>query len=540
MPSLSAARFVAAAMTASVSLFFVTRAITWTAFPVFNDEALYVQYAQSIHQDWQKNKFISMNGFYRDWKPPLQYWIAAPVIGLGGDPVLTARGVALFVSMLGLLGFYLFTRELFSRAEGLLAMALYLFCPAVVFHNDQFTAETFLFSTAPFLYWAVLKLMQRGELRWLWFAAALLLGATLLLLKQSGFLLLGLTVALPFASLRKRAGAAKDTYAATSKPAVTETWNWRALVVNLSLVAAVVAGACLLVKGLIPSEFDATKERFNARWVLTPTELMKLPAEAWGRNLRVVGDYIGAYYSWLVPVFVSAFLWFSIRKRRIPELALASMCLGGAVAICFLLRGFNEYMFNTAIIAVLLPLLARTGVLIWELRSGGAERYARNGLLALAAVTLTFWIYQIILMAVSPGRYIERSTPWAVTNYLNSWSTGFGVREVLAMLEQIKEPGIVFADTQWGNPRTTIELYRGRRFPNLKVHPITKEFLDPDETRKLRDYARTLGPVHLAIYSAEGSGRRARWQANIESEMCEERFELKGYPRQTPIIVCRF
>ncbi len=148
MPSLSAARFVAAAMTASVSLFFVTRAITWTAFPVFNDEALYVQYTQSIHQDWQKNKFISMNGFYRDWKPPLQYWIAAPVIGLGGDPVLTARGVALFVSMLG---FYLFARELFSRAEGLLAMALYLFCPAVVFHNDQFTAETFLFSTAPFL-----------------------------------------------------------------------------------------------------------------------------------------------------------------------------------------------------------------------------------------------------------------------------------------------------------------------------------------------------------------------------------------------------
>lgn len=63
-----------------LALFVLTRALTITSFPIFNDEAIYLQYSQLIHDDWTKNKFISMNGEYGDWKPPLQFWIAAPVI----------------------------------------------------------------------------------------------------------------------------------------------------------------------------------------------------------------------------------------------------------------------------------------------------------------------------------------------------------------------------------------------------------------------------------------------------------------------------
>ncbi len=73
-----------------------------TALPIFNDEALYLQYAQSIHDDWKKNKFISMSAAeYDDWKPPLQYWLAAPVIRCGDDPLVAGRAVAVLVSFLG-------------------------------------------------------------------------------------------------------------------------------------------------------------------------------------------------------------------------------------------------------------------------------------------------------------------------------------------------------------------------------------------------------------------------------------------------------
>ena len=120
----------------AIVLFVLTRTLTLTTFPIFNDEAIYLQYSQSIHDDWEKNKFISMNGEFRDWKPPLQYWIAAPVIRWGGDPLVAGRVVAALVSFLGLFGFYLFTKEFFSKREAVTATMLYVVCPPVLFHKN--------------------------------------------------------------------------------------------------------------------------------------------------------------------------------------------------------------------------------------------------------------------------------------------------------------------------------------------------------------------------------------------------------------------
>ena len=66
---------------------------------------------------------------------------------------------------------------------------------------------------------------------------------------------------------------------------------------------------------------------------------------------------------------------------------------------------------------------------------------------AIALLALSNWIYQEIVMGVSPGRYIERSTPWAINNYLKSWSTGFGVKEIVSTLEKEQRPGIIVADS---------------------------------------------------------------------------------------------
>src|SRR4029077_994747 len=144
--------------------------------------------------------------------------------------------------------------------------------------------------------------------------------------------------------------------------------------------------------------------------------------------LSVVNDYIGSYYSWFVPVFFGAFLLCAFRRKNLAELALAFMSLAGAAALIFLLRRFNEYLFNTAVIVPLLPLLARTFTLIWSLTTMRPALMVRRGLLAFAALMLGYWSYQIALMGISPGKYFEQSTPWAVTNYLQGWPTGFGVK----------------------------------------------------------------------------------------------------------------
>src|SRR3954452_15851425 len=211
------------ALLLAFALCLVSRGATLLSFPIFNDEALYLQYSQFIHDDWSRYKFISMDNQYGDWKQPLQYWIAAPVIRWGGDPLVAGRGVSFAVSLLGFVGFYLFAKELLGEREGVLTAWLYALCPPVLFHNNQFIAETYLFSTAPFVYWAVLHAIRPNKNWWRWGLLAVAFGTALLLFKQSGFLLLVLSIFLPVVRLDS---SLRD-------------WNWRACVFGLVVVAAI-------------------------------------------------------------------------------------------------------------------------------------------------------------------------------------------------------------------------------------------------------------------------------------------------------------
>ena len=509
----------------ALGLFFLTRILTLTAFPIFNDEGIYLQYSQRIHDDWNKNKFISMNGEFTDWKPPLQYWMTAPFVECGNDPLVVGRVIACLVSIAGFFGVYLFSKELFTEREGVFAAFLYVLCPPVLLHNDQFTAETFLFSTAPLLYWALLRAMGRNKPAWIWLIVAVLFGTALLLFKQSGFLLLAVSILLPLARLQQKEGT-------LTRPAI--------LIRNVCLVIAVILCSHFAATALLPSEFQATRERFDRNWVMSVSELIALPTAVWRTNLGIVADYIGSYYSWVLALFFCGFVWLAFRRRNSAELILTLISAASGAGIIFLLRGFNEYLFNTAIIAVLLPLLGRMAVLITDFvraKKGGVAAYA---ILLGAGFIMVDWGYQDILMSVSPGKYIERSSHWANANYLQGWATGFGVKEIVQMLEKEKRPGVVFADAQWGNPLTALEVYGRKRFPNLRVVSISREFLDKNGTRKLKEFVAGLGPVHLAIYSAYPTPERKLWQTNIEEQMCKTRTEIKAYHSQAPLVVCQF
>lgn len=297
-------------------LFVLTRTLTLTAFPIFNDEAIYLQYSQSIHDDWKKNEFISINGEFRDWKPPLQYWMAAPVIRWGGDPLVAGRIVAALVSCLGLFGFYLFTKELFSKKEAVIVAMLYVLCPPALFHNNQFTAETFLFSTAPFLYWSLLKAIRATQGKFFWGIIAILLGMALLLFKQSGALHLTVAIALPLTQLRRKEGSAERIPQAAMRKWVIACWNWKEVAVSLSVLVAIILCSHFATSLVIPSEFNDTKEQFNRQWVMSMREILQLPIDTWRANLQIVAEYVGSYYSWSVAFFFCVFLWFAVQKKR--------------------------------------------------------------------------------------------------------------------------------------------------------------------------------------------------------------------------------
>lgn len=516
----------------ALGLFLVSRALFLTAFPIFNDEAIYIQYAQRIHDNWHQNRFVSMTGEkYNDWKPPLQYWIAAPFIEWGNDPLVTARLIAVVVSAAGLFGFYLFAKQLFGEAAGLISAFLYDLCPTAIFHNDQFVAETFLFSVAPLSYWALLKATSRNRPALGWTIASVLLGTALLLIKQSGYLLLGISVFLPF--VRTPTDDQRSNR-------FSDRANWKRLGVKFCLVLAVIVFSRFAADAVFPTQFNEVRARFNSTWAMSPGEVLGAPLQIWAANFRLILNYIGAYYCWALLPLLGLFFWKTARGKGSADLVLSCMFLTAAASVAFLLRRFNEYTFNTAVIALLLPLTARAIVLAWQWRDRSVARWARYVFLACAVATIAHWTYQDTLMGVSPAKYLERSTPWAKANYLEHWSTGFGVREIVAILEKEKRPGIVIADFQWGNPRTALEIYTRKRFPNLSVVSVTPGFADESEVKKVHDIAIHLAAARFAIYSSDTSKSREGWMRNLEKQMCAQRNEIRAAPSQAPIIVCRF
>ena len=330
----------------AAGLFVISRALTLMAFPIFNDEAIYIQYAQSIHENWHQNRFVSMAGeLYNDWKPPLQYWIAAPFIEWSNDPLVPARLIALIASAAGLFGFYVFAKRLFGEAEGLLSAFLYVLCPTVIFHNNQYIAETFLFSVAPIFYWTLLKAMGGVRPGLGWITTSVLLGTALLLIKQSGFLLLAISVFLPFVQMR--------TEERTSEPLSGRT-KWRSLGVNVALVLAVIVVSGLVADAVLPQQFNEVRERFDSKWVKSPSEILGAPVHTWLSNLKLIFDYTGAYYSWAFVPFVGLFFWRAIRKRNSADLVLGCMFLTAAGCIVLLATHDLETIDGLADRAVLL------------------------------------------------------------------------------------------------------------------------------------------------------------------------------------------
>ena len=143
-----------------VATFLFSRAISLMSFPIFNDESIYLQYSQLIASNFEKFKFISINNTFADWKPPLQYWLGALFIKLSENPLAAGRFVSLLVSLLGFWGIYFFVSRAYDSTTAVWASFLYLLCPPVLMYNNQFVAETYVFSFAANYYAFLLAALQ--------------------------------------------------------------------------------------------------------------------------------------------------------------------------------------------------------------------------------------------------------------------------------------------------------------------------------------------------------------------------------------------
>lgn len=292
-----------------LALFLLMRFAFLTAFPISNDESLYINYTQLIDADWDKWKFVSVRNANFDWKPPLPFWLASTFSGFFSDPLLGSRMVSSFASVTGCLSVYCLSGLLGGRKAALWAGLLWTLNPMTVFYDRLFLAETFVYS---FSAAALLFTYLASERSRLFIVPAVLFGAAALLSKQSAQL------------------ALMSLFFLVLLPAEKGERLRRGL---LALAAAL--ASFVLYRLVIPAEYFADYSRFTGRWTFTLAELSAFPVANWAANAGVVLKLYTHYYSLLSLALVLAAL---LLRRKPGALMFAAMFAFNSAVIIFGLK----------------------------------------------------------------------------------------------------------------------------------------------------------------------------------------------------------
>lgn len=108
-----------------VLTYFALRLIYLSRLPIFTDEAIYIRWAQIALADssW---RFISLT----DGKQPMFVWVAMIFIKFIHDPLIAGRLVSVFSGFFTLIGIFFLTYEVFkNKTTAFLASILYVFYP---------------------------------------------------------------------------------------------------------------------------------------------------------------------------------------------------------------------------------------------------------------------------------------------------------------------------------------------------------------------------------------------------------------------------
>lgn len=272
------------------ALFFLTRLISLTRLPIFNDEAIYLDWG------WRE---VNIKGqmFYSlfDAKQPLLMWFFGLSQKVFSDPLLAGRLVSVVTGYLTLWGLYCLGKKYFSRKTGLIAGLFYTVIPIFLLYDRQALMENAIACVGVWTIYFFLKLYQENKVK-----DAVILGIVLGLgffIKSSG-LIFFLTILLLAAWLLIKK---KNT-----------------LIFSGNVFLAFLVSQIILLPLYLQKTFWQTLPT-NSRFSLTVGELTKLPFLTWWNNL--VGAIEITFWQLTPPIFalIVVSMAFFIKKEKKPE-----------------------------------------------------------------------------------------------------------------------------------------------------------------------------------------------------------------------------
>jgi 4-amino-4-deoxy-L-arabinose transferase-like glycosyltransferase len=364
-----------------------------TLLPIFLDESKHLNWTQRLRGEPHFLKPL------QDGKL-LQVAVTSVTVPLCSDPLWAGRLTSVMAGVLGLWAALGLGRALYDERVGLLAAALYVFCPFALFYDRMNLADVYLSSFAALSLLATVRLVQAPRLRAaVWLAAAL---TACVLSKIPGLLVLAIPVA---GALLLRA----------------EKQAWKALATAYALAAL------LLV--LPVAYFFAHSTQIEAKAAVVADSRLALVIE----NLGLAAEWLWAYWTppWIAAGVAAAVI--ALYKRRPADLLLlAAALLPVAAFVPVAFHWFPRYLLLATVpfLVLVARLLGDLLDLAAPLRRGPRLWLVAAGAVALLAPALVFdaWLLWDPVRAPLPA--VERF------QFVSGWPSGYGWRDALARLQE--------------------------------------------------------------------------------------------------------
>ncbi len=418
-------------------LTFFSRVINLLNIPIFTDEAIYIRWAQIGLAD-PAHRYIALT----DGKQPFFTWLIYPFLKIFSDPLFAGRFVSVVAGVFSAVGIYFLVRKLFGKTEALFSVLLYIISPFFLLYDRLALMDSLLAALGIWSLYLTILLVSTLSLD-----TALLLGITTglgVLTKSSAYFFLYL---LPLSLL---------LFDFKAKHKVRRFFRW----LGLSAISFFIAQ--IMYNSLRLSPWFYLIRQKNYSFILTIGEFLKSPFELFLPNLNGLFDFLFGYLTLPIVVVLGLGLILGIWHKDKKIIFLFIWFLFPFLS----LAAFGKVLFPRFILFMTFPLLIIVGVTITKLFNYAFEK---NKLLILLIILILIYpFYQSLLIIINP---VEVAIPRNDRNQLfDDWPSGYGVKEVIAYLDEQSKSGKVVVGTEgtFGLFPASLEIYLGLR-ENLEI-----------------------------------------------------------------------
>lgn len=401
--------------------YFIIRLINLTSIPIFNDEAIYL--------DWGWREIHKGIPFYSllDAKQPLLLWIFGITETLFSDQLFAGRIISVIAGFFSLFGIYRLGKELYSQKIAIVASILYIIIPVFSFFDRQSLMESAVSTAGIWIVYLFTKLLQKHAIK-----NAVILGCIIGIsfFIKSTILLFVIAILVSYLIYIKLHQKNKSFV--------------------LDILIAVITSQIVLLPLYVQSQFWQTLGT-NNRYSLGFIELIRFPFTTWAANIWAV---LQVSFWQLTPLVFLSLIVGSILIIRVGNKAQRFILLIFITQIVFLILIAKG--INTRYVSPFLPL----SVLIVSYLITYFSKWSKVLFISLAIIP----IYFLSLQLFRPETYftqLKRVTTYSQSEeYVQNSTAGYAVTEAVQYLKNNHDSlSVIAVRLDTGNPENAIYTY---------------------------------------------------------------------------------